>query len=51
MQAGQSAREVRSEKVRQRAERREQNKTFAPVPSFLQGHTSIDRVPSSFLVA
>jgi hypothetical protein len=34
-----------------RAERRAQNETFAPVPSFLQGHTSINTVSSGFLVA
>jgi len=35
--------EISSEKVKDCAERRTQNETFAPLPSFLQGHTSIDR--------
>jgi len=43
--------EIGGEKVKHRAERRAQNETFAPVPSFLQGYTSIDRVSSGFLVA
>ena len=43
--------EVSSEKVKHRAERGGKNETFAPVPSFLQGHTSINGVSSGFLVA
>ena len=43
MLAGQVAYEISSEKVKHRAERRAQNETFALVPSFLQGYTSIDR--------
>jgi len=42
MQAGLIAYEISSEKVEHRAERQAQNETFAPVPSFLQGHTPID---------
>ena len=42
MQAKQVSYEITGEKVKHRAERRAQNETFAPVPSFLQGHTSID---------
>jgi hypothetical protein len=45
------AREISREKVKDRAERRAHNETFTPVPSFLQSHTSIDRVSSGFLVA
>jgi hypothetical protein len=44
MPAGQVACEISSEKVKHRAERRAQNETFTPVPSFLQGYTSIDRL-------
>jgi hypothetical protein len=51
MQAGQVADEISSEKVKPRAEWRAQNETFEPVPSFLQGHTSINRVSSGILVA
>jgi hypothetical protein len=40
-----------SEKVKHRAEYRAHDGTCAPMPSFLQGHTSIDRVLSCFLVA
>ena len=47
MPAGQAAYEIDSEKVKHRAECRAQNEIFAPVPSFLQGHTSIDSVISS----
>jgi hypothetical protein len=43
MQAG-GAYEISSKKVKHRAERRARYETFAPVPSFLQGHTSIERV-------
>jgi len=43
MQAKQVSYEITGEKVKHRAERRAQNETFAPVPSFLQGHTSINR--------
>jgi hypothetical protein len=39
---------INSEKVKHRAERRAQNETFAPVPSFLQGHTSINTASSGF---
>jgi hypothetical protein len=38
-----SCSEVSSEKVKHRAECREQNETFAPLPSFLQGHISISQ--------
>jgi len=41
MPAGQVAYEISSEKFKHRAERRAQNEIFAPVPSFLQGYTSI----------
>src|SRR6266508_5010715 len=41
--------EISSEKVKDCAERRTQNETFAPLPSFLQGHTSIDRASEVFL--
>jgi hypothetical protein len=51
MQAGRVGYENSSEKVKHRAERRAQNQTFAPLPSFLQGHTSITTVSSGFLVA
>jgi hypothetical protein len=47
-QPGQFAFEISSEKVKHRAERPAQNETFAPVPSFLQGRTSIDRVRQVF---
>jgi hypothetical protein len=40
--SGGVAYEISSEKVKHRAERQAQNETFALVPSFLQGHTSID---------
>jgi hypothetical protein len=36
--------EINGEKVKRRAERRAQNETFAPLPSFLQGNTSINTV-------
>jgi len=51
MHAGRVAYEISSEKVKHRAERRAQNETIAPVPSFLQGHTSINILSSGFLVA
>jgi hypothetical protein len=51
MQAGRVDYEISSEKVKHCAERRAQNETFAPVPSFLHGHTSIDTVSSGFLEA
>jgi len=55
MHAGRVANEIGSEKIKHRAERRAQNETFTPVPSFdvlvLWGHTSINRVSSGFLVA
>jgi hypothetical protein len=45
LQARRVAYEISSEKVKHRAERRAQNETFAPLPSFdvlvLWGHTSI----------
>jgi hypothetical protein len=43
--------EISVEKVKRRAARRPQNETFAPLPSFLQDHTSINTVSSGFLVA
>jgi hypothetical protein len=42
MHAGRVVYEINSEKVKHRAERRAHNEIFAPMPSFLQGHTSID---------
>jgi len=50
MHARRVAYEISSEKVKHRAERRAQNETFAPMPSYLQGYTSIDKVSSGFLV-
>ena len=47
----QLANEISGEKVKHRTEYRTQNETFARVPSFLQGRTSIYRVLSGFLVA
>jgi hypothetical protein len=44
MQARRVAYEISSEKVKHRAERQDQNETFALLPSFLQGYTSIDTV-------
>jgi len=49
MPAGQVACAISSEKVKHRAERRAQNETFAPVPSFLQGDAAIDRMSSGFV--
>jgi hypothetical protein len=43
--------EITSKKVKHCAERRSQHETFAPVPSSLQGHTSIGTVPPGFLAA
>jgi hypothetical protein len=43
---GASCYEIGGEYVKHRAERRAQIDIFAPVPSFLQGHTSIDRARS-----
>jgi hypothetical protein len=51
LQAGRVGYEISSEKVKHRAERRAQNETLAPVPSFLQGHTSINTVSPVFVVA
>jgi hypothetical protein len=51
MQARRVAYEISSEKVKHRAERQDQNETFALLPSFLQGHTSIDTVSSGFLLS
>jgi hypothetical protein len=42
MPARREAYEISSENVKDGAERRAQNEIFAPLPSFLQGHTSID---------
>jgi len=49
--SGELPHEGGSERVNHRAECRDQRETFAPVPSFLQGHTSNNRVSSGFLVA
>ena len=51
MMPGEELLEMSSEKVKHRAEHRAYDETFAPMPSFLQDHTSIDRVLSFFLVA
>jgi len=48
--SGASCCEISSEKFKHHAEHRAHNETFAPMPSLLQGHTSIDRVSSCFLV-
>jgi len=48
--AGASCCEIGSEKFKHRAEHRAHNETLALLPSFLQGHISIDSV-ISFLVA
>jgi hypothetical protein len=42
MPARREAYEISSEKVKDGAKRQAQNETFALLPSFLQGHTSID---------
>jgi hypothetical protein len=49
--SGQGAYESGSEKVKLRAQNLAQNETFALVPSFLQGHTSIDAAPKDLLRA
>jgi hypothetical protein len=49
--SGRVAYEISSEKFKHRAERRAQNETFAPLPSFLQDYTSIDTLSSVLLVA
>jgi hypothetical protein len=51
MPAGRVAYEISSEKFKHRAERRAQDETFAPMPSFLQSYTSIVTVSPRFLVA
>jgi hypothetical protein len=40
--SGVSCCEISGENFKHRAERGAQNKTFAPMPSFLQSYTSID---------
>jgi hypothetical protein len=42
MYARRVAHEISSAKVKHRAELGAQNETFAPLPSFLQGHISIN---------
>jgi hypothetical protein len=51
MHAARVGYEIGSEKVKHRAEGRTQIETFAPVPSFLQGRTSIDTLSFFSLVA
>jgi hypothetical protein len=50
MHAGRIAYEISSEKVKPCTERRAQNETFAPLPSFLQGHASIDMLSAVLLL-